>query len=996
MSKAIEMVPHDEAKKKYSKLPMEIDKVSVVRYLKKDVSKTQLYRSLPMYLLILVIWSVNISLRRSDDPTGYWVNSKVKEALVGDVLPNHQKEEFFEVNSKETFWAWFEKQILMDTGKTQGGYVSLTGFTLLRQFRGKSYNCNNTAEQSLFPGYRTQFIPTICFDPYQDSSCSTARYGPENIEGKPMFFSNREYNFTSVQSPPLQGSVEKYGNWRNAFPILIPNGVDSEAPLIKLLLAKINAVSVENYAEADVLTQKIDHINGGGTTGCHGIVKEDQCNITPGCNWGTNSAGCVPMSATCKKITNITQCTSPCLWSDQSGCFNDCPAIDNETACDFSGCSYNSTSSTCSDPRPLNIAIIEGLISLGWVDELTRVLTVDQLLYNANSKHFIYITYFIEILPVGMWIPQVKSLSFHVLALWSTLNKVLFSLDVIITVYITWSFISVCLMFRHNLEVGKVGAEQDEEIAGEEVTSSVSNVKKKDSKKNKKKTWLEKIVSAIDFAIIFELVFTVIFAVSFGWKWAMWQRGINMSKWTPADNEDVPVWNSIVEYLNIANTEKVLTATAVILAWLRLFEYVQYNERLNSLTETIKIATGSLISLGMIFLVIFIGFIYAGNLAFGIELSEFNTLLRTSGYMLRLLFSAEIDDYSKFRSVEPNWSVFYFGLFFALAWLVLLNMVLAIITSSFNVVKENSKDENGEDTSPSWEVGSVMTDIKKFFKKITTREQPFAFSAHSVNRTHLPRDDEEVKSGSGALDVVKGNYIVDRVRAIQMLDLNKDDHYFTQRELGDALYHLHPKDVKRIFAKSCCETSFGSRTSRQTDRQATMVVARVTDIEKTVQQLVTQVSDQEGLLKTSHNHLLSVQDELGAGLVKDINETAHNIDSNVYKLPPHIADLLRTILTEKLMKLQRNVGVPIDGLLGDMDELINILNSPKAKAVSNGGDKAHADGTLSSPLPPVNPLDSAFPTSPRPKTLIREGSPKTPGVQIAASRVTLVEGVVSV
>eukprot|EP01059_Diplonema_ambulator_P036816 TRINITY_DN9395_c0_g1_i1.p1 TRINITY_DN9395_c0_g1~~TRINITY_DN9395_c0_g1_i1.p1 ORF type:complete len:1026 (+),score=183.90 TRINITY_DN9395_c0_g1_i1:123-3080(+) len=985
MSKSTEMKPIGKPRtKKDNDLPVEIDKSSIVRYLKKDVSKTQLYKSLPFYLLILVILSISISLRRNGDPLGYWVNTKVTDSLVGDQLPSG-KNEFFEISSVSAFYDWYEKQILTIADANLGGYIPLTGSMLLRQFRGKAKGCSEDGEHNLFPGPRQDQIPSECYYRYSDRSSNTSSYGPLTAEGRHMFQSNR-YGDISVKSPPVQGMVERYGDWRNAFPVLVPNTLDSSSPLVQLLVAKINAVRTEDYAQADLLSRKISHVNGDQGSDCYASPNQTSCAAVAGCQY-TTDLGCVPGSVVCKHITNATYCSDSlagCSWTDESGCYSNCATFSTlQTECDTAGCYYDQSTHTCLDPRPEAIRIVEGLKTLGWIDEYTRALTVDQLLYNANSKHFIYITYFIEILPIGVWIPQVKSLSFHVMALWGTKQKALFALDVLITLYVAWSLLHVCLMFRHNLEVGKVGDKHDE--MEDEVTVSHSNNLYETKRSNGssgnsrdgKKSWGDKIVSAVDFTLVFELFFTAMFATAYTFKWMMWAQGIEMSNWNPTDVTDLQAWNDVVEYLITANTERVLTASAIILAWLRLFEYVQYNARLNSLTETIKIAMRSLISLGIIFMVVFIGFMYAGNLVYGIEHEDFNTLIRTGGFLGRLLFSAQIDDYAKFRQIEPNWSIVYFGLFMVLGWLVLLNMVLAIITSSFNVVKENCKDENGEDTSPSWEVTSVMTDIKKFFKKVTTREQPFAFSAHSVT--------ERQDQNQNALDGLKGNYVIDRIRAIQILDGLNNDNYFTLQELVEALQHLHPSDVKRIFSKSCCETSFGNRTTRRTDRQASLLNARIGDVDRTIKQLILQVADQEGLLKTSHGHLLSVENELGRGVVSNISEAVHNIDNNVYNLPPHLTE----ILNKKLSLLQRNVGEPIDGLKGNFDELVALLSSPV---------HIRKQKPLSSPLPPPNPIESAFPQSPRAKNPVRStpNQPVTSPVTRPYSKLTTVEGVVDV
>eukprot|EP01060_Flectonema_neradi_P010818 TRINITY_DN178_c4_g1_i1.p1 TRINITY_DN178_c4_g1~~TRINITY_DN178_c4_g1_i1.p1 ORF type:complete len:1005 (+),score=134.67 TRINITY_DN178_c4_g1_i1:112-3126(+) len=956
-----------------SRLPAEIDKKSVVRYLRKDVAKTKLYRSLPLYLLFLAVCSIALILQKDDAPTGYWLNSASKSSITGTV-DNSQVSVYESIQDVQGFYDWITKEL---TSPYVGGSTSesVTEYLVLRQYRGKVDDCSGDTQLSVLAPHARRKFTGLCQIGYADDNANTASYGPAN-----RFVANKN-TLLPFSAPPFQGAAHTYADSGNSFSLKIPSRSDPSS-LVYYLQSTVNAT----------LNQQI----------CTSISTEEDCLQNPVCGW---LGICVTKKLECTRQMSLENCTaSSCSWDDETAsCYVECGSLSQEACLTCEGCTSNGT---CFDPRPDGMRTLDIIKSSSWIDASTRALSVDLLEYNTHSSYFVFTSYFIEILPVGGWLPQVKSYPFHIFGLYSPLMKAMFAADVLTTVYIAWSVISVLLQIRHNADVGKVSTAvtKDTEI-------------KKEPEEDKKKGFLNtarRYLNGVTFTVIYGIAFCVVFLVALGFKWQLWSFGISLLD-TDVDslsNEvaDYQVWNDLVKYMNIFKEEKLIYATAVILSWLRLFEYVQYNERLNSLTETIRIATSSLIGLSIIFGIIFVGFVFAGNLVYGSDLGDFSTLLRTAGFMMRLLFSAELDDYDKFRSIESGWSVVYFGLFFALAWLVLLNMVLAIITSSFNIVKQNT----ARGKAPSWAVPALMTDIKKFLNRLTTRTQPFAFSTRSAKKR------KKAENEDGGLDsLVGGNYVVDRVKAIRILEEPSSDNlqrtssedsaeaekkdYITFPVLNARLSHMHPNENRRIFAKSSNE-SVGNRQLRQSERFAEFMAIKFEHVEKALSKLAEQVSEQERHIKQNSSDIASmttdakiVRDEIGTGKVDAIHQTVDNIDNNVYLAPRQIALDFRQTLRKKLTKLQTNVNEPMDQIIEDMELLLDqvssptLLGSPRRRLTTKGSLiqlKPEKVAILSSPkLGSVgrNPIVSEF--SPRSAPTSPPSSPE---------RITLVEGTVAI
>lgn len=107
------------------------------------------------------------------------------------------------------------------------------------------------------------------------------------------------------------------------------------------------------------------------------------------------------------------------------------------------------------------------------------------------------------------------------------------------------------------------------------------------------------------------------------------------------------------------------------------------------LFDTIRLAKKDIMNFGLITILIFITFALMGNIAFGISLVSFSTF-KTSLSTLFAMSLGKID----FKSMEvSNNSIaeFFFLVFMALTFFILINMFLAIILSNF--IKIRNRDQ---------------------------------------------------------------------------------------------------------------------------------------------------------------------------------------------------------------------------------------------------------------------------------------------------------------
>jgi hypothetical protein len=130
-----------------------------------------------------------------------------------------------------------------------------------------------------------------------------------------------------------------------------------------------------------------------------------------------------------------------------------------------------------------------------------------------------------------------------------------------------------------------------------------------------------------------------------------------------------------------------LIAANIFVGTLTVFKFLSVNLRMSMLWRTLMKASGDLLAFIIFFFIMFIGFVFTGNLLFGTALSNFRTVGRaflTCFQMLLGEFTYEEMEERGNRVLAP----IYFGLFMVLVFFVLVNMFVAIVTDSYALVHE--------------------------------------------------------------------------------------------------------------------------------------------------------------------------------------------------------------------------------------------------------------------------------------------------------------------
>eukprot|EP00759_Apiculatamorpha_spiralis_P037874 PhF_6_TR37503/c0_g1_i1/m.55385 len=122
-------------------------------------------------------------------------------------------------------------------------------------------------------------------------------------------------------------------------------------------------------------------------------------------------------------------------------------------------------------------------------------------------------------------------------------------------------------------------------------------------------------------------------------------------------------------------------AVNTILTFLKLLKFVRLNDSLNILTRTLSAAMNSLVGLLGLFLFLVFGFAISGNTIFGANLFEYRNIDGAFSSLLRIL----VGDFSFSTMLAENnvMAYLYFWLYVFIAFIILLNLIVAVINDGF-------------------------------------------------------------------------------------------------------------------------------------------------------------------------------------------------------------------------------------------------------------------------------------------------------------------------
>eukprot|EP00754_Rhynchopus_humris_P027011 Rhum_TRINITY_DN15056_c4_g1::Rhum_TRINITY_DN15056_c4_g1_i3::g.135329::m.135329 len=311
--------------------------------------------------------------------------------------------------------------------------------------------------------------------------------------------------------------------------------------------------------------------------------------------------------------------------------------------------------------------IVSDLKANDWIDFTTRVVAVETMVYNAVRHEYVVLRYVVEFTHSGhvtafstsepFWLMFFDSGGWHMFA---------FICDCIFCAYLLFSLYELGRNVVSNTQMGLWP------VGGWELV---------------------------------HLMHVVFLALCLVHRFLLWTRSNSMA----SDLAGTDLYEDLLSYQSLFADARDFSIAALWLSWLRLYEYIRYNTRLNAVTETIRLAAQDLFSLLIITLMLTIGFGLVANVIYGWHMREFNTIGDAVSWLLRTVFSGDLASYYEMRDFEPVWTPIFLLIYLILTWLILLNVVLGILAAGFNAASSSTTDRE-------WSAQNLKKDLVQLFR----------------------------------------------------------------------------------------------------------------------------------------------------------------------------------------------------------------------------------------------------------------------------------------
>jgi hypothetical protein len=324
----------------------------------------------------------------------------------------------------------------------------------------------------------------------------------------------------------------------------------------------------------------------------------------------------------------------------------------------------NRNSTTPSDVVQL-LASIDAIEADGWIDQLTTAVVVDAIALFEKKSILVVVSFIMERTTTGMFTTDARSKAFR----YFNSNKGIISLDVLIFLGFTavLFLLGLDLAERYQIQVVLVD------------------------------TWRTRLKRAARTVGIWE-VFTLALAASI-----LTVTGMRFQLWRVSGDEIDSVQGAAAFNMCIQTNSQYeriyeLYCVSLVLIAFRLFYAFRYIAGLNKITNTLRASAPDLGRVLVLWIVLLIVFTISGCMIFGRDVFGMRTFPRALSFLMTVLVSAELDNdvYRQMLDSQGYITDVYLVTLFIIFWLVLLNLVIALISNAFLASETSDSSLNAE------------------------------------------------------------------------------------------------------------------------------------------------------------------------------------------------------------------------------------------------------------------------------------------------------------
>ena len=147
----------------------------------------------------------------------------------------------------------------------------------------------------------------------------------------------------------------------------------------------------------------------------------------------------------------------------------------------------------------------------------------------------------------------------------------------------------------------------------------------------------------------------------------------------------------LTEHMRLMDATCTLEALAVLVSALRLFRYMQKHSKMSQFTHVFVLAGVEILFFSFMFAFTFFGFVLLGHNIYGAHLKAWSTIVHSVATLIKMMVGNF--DYEAMRHVDPIWTPFFFFFYILFVFMILVNVFLAILNTSYTNVREEVSAE---------------------------------------------------------------------------------------------------------------------------------------------------------------------------------------------------------------------------------------------------------------------------------------------------------------
>jgi hypothetical protein len=310
-------------------------------------------------------------------------------------------------------------------------------------------------------------------------------------------------------------------------------------------------------------------------------------------------------------------------------------------------------------PGSLNVtearALVTEVLNEDWLDEHTRVVTVDFFVFNFNYDRFARTQVVFEVSAAGAWVNSVRQDSIAAF----DVNHYHSAYYVILAVFLLLLCVNIAVFVGATI----TGVIHQRREFGTTIAKALANY------------------IFADLWWVLELGVYVLLLSVWALRFATMVEEKNLVRiWDTTSFPDDLVLLTEIQYAIL-----IMEAIGSFFICARIFYFVRLNQRLNILTKTLQLASKNMFSVLILAFVILVGFALAGYTVYGTSVQSMWSVPKAFA-TLSLTFFGD-DDFDNWFMAEVIFTGVYYAFFTIIAVQLMFNMITSVLSNAYDDAK---------------------------------------------------------------------------------------------------------------------------------------------------------------------------------------------------------------------------------------------------------------------------------------------------------------------